>query len=406
MDLTVRTITADEYDDFLLNLNRTFGGDPSGEGPDRFRSLLPPDRTVAAFDGETMVGTGGGFPLELTVPGGQLAMSGTTVVTVRPTHRRKGVLTAMMRFHLDDAREREEPLAGLWASESAIYGRYGYGSAVDRHETEVDGRTVQFIGEAPAGQVQLVEIDEAKKLAPGIHDRVRRQRPGMFARTELWWEHRLFYDPERWRDGASSRRWVFYFDAAGNATGYVAFRQKEKWEEQLAGGSVFVTELLAVDDEAHTGLWRFLTGVDLFPIAHYWSAPVDDPLPWKVNDRRRVQRKRYESLWLRLLDVPAALEARAYEGAGRMVLGLTDAFYPDLAGSYSLEAGPGGASCERTDAEPDLVMDIADLGSIYLGGHRASTLARAGRITGTPDVIAAADRIFGWSTTPWCPEVF
>lgn len=409
MDVTVRPIVDAEVSEFRTVINQTFGFDLVDDdeaGRERFRTTFPLDRTVAAFESGAIIGTGGGFPFDLSIPGGTAAMSGTTVITVRPTHRRHGVLRQMMQAHLDDTREREEPLAGLWASEAVIYGRFGYGAAADLHDTSVDARTTEFSGEPPPGTVRFVEGDAVEKLIPGIYDRVRLGRPGMLSRSAAWWKHRRFYDPEHWREGASARRWVVYFDDAGDAAGYVAFRQKEKFEGGVFDSTISVIELMPVTADAHSALWRFLLSVDLFPNVSYWNAPIDDPLPWKLTNRRAVQRKRSESLWLRVLDIPKALEARTYHVSGQLVLRVHDGFYPDLAGTYLLEAGPDGASCSRVEAEPDLELDVADLGSVFLGGHRASELAAAGRIWGQGDVLATADALFGWSQAPWCPEVF
>ena len=409
MDITVRPITDDEITEFRSVINRTFGFDlPEDDeaGIERFRATFPLDRTVAAFESGRIVGTGGGFPFDLTIPGGAAPMSGTTVITVRPTHRRRGVLRRMMQAHLDDARQRGEPFAGLWASEAVIYGRFGYGAAADLHDTSIDARTTSFLGDPPPGTVRFIEGNEINEFIPAIYDRIRPTRPGMLSRSKAWWEHRRFHDPQEWREGASSRRWVVYFDEHGAAAGYVAFRQKEKFEGGNFDSTVSVIELMAETDDAHSSLWRFLFSVDLFPNISYWNVPVDDPLPWKVTNRRAVQRKRSETLWLRVLDVEAALTARSYLSEGGIVLGIRDDFYPDLAGSYELVVGPGGAGCSRTDAEPDVTLDSADLGSIYLGGHAPTTLAAAGRVSGSPEALATADALFHWNVAPWCPEVF
>jgi predicted acetyltransferase len=408
MDITVRPIHEDEITEFRSVVYGTFGFDPEDDDAanERFRATFPLERTVAAFASGRIVGTGAGFPFEVTVPGGSASMSGTTVITVRPTHRRRGVLTAMMRAHLDDTRERGEPLAGLWASEASIYGRFGYGAAADLHDTTIDARTTEFLGDPPPGSLRFVEGDERDKLVPELYEKVRLGRPAMLSRSPAWWKHRLFYDPERWRNGASSQRWVGYFDDTGAAAGYVTFRQKEKFEEGHFDSTLSVVELIASTDDAHSALWRFVLSVDLFPNVSYWNVAVDDPLPWKLTNRRAVRRKRSETLWVRVLDVPAALTARRYGAEGRLVLGIADAFCGDVAGNYELVVGSDGAECHATDAASDLDLDVGDLGSIYLGGHAPSTLSRAGRIRGSAEALETADALFRWGVAPWCPEVF
>lgn len=406
VSLTFRSITEDERDAFGTVLSQTFGFEPRPEEAERFWTLLPLDRTVAAFDGDRLVGTGGGFPSEVTVSGGQLPMSGTTVVTVRPTHRRRGALRGMMRHHLDDTRERGEPLAGLWASEAPIYGRFGYGMAAEVAEIDVDGRTVEIEAPRAGGSLRMIDVEEAATVAPAVYERVRPTRPGMLTRSEAWWRNRPLHDPEHWRRGASAKRWAVYADEHGEDVGYVIFRQKSEWEQGLPEGSVRVEELMAATEEAHTELWRFLLNVDLFPKVNYWISPTDEPLPWKVSDMRRVQRRLSESIWIRILDVPGALSGRAYQGSGRLTFEVGDDFYPDLAGTYTLEVEDGVGECKPATAEPDVTLGMETLGAIFLGGPKLSTLAGAGRAAGPAESLQLADQLFGWHLSPWCPEVF
>ena len=302
-----------------------------------------------------MIGTLAAFPFDITVPGGAaVAMAGTTMVTVQPTHRRRGALTAMMREHLDDARARAEPLAGLWASESVIYGRFGFGSATENDQVEMHGPRIDLREEG--GNLRFVAAEESLDVLAGVYDSVWRHRPGMLSRTPAWWKNEILFDPTRWRDGASPLHAVLH-ESYGIPDGYALFRQKPEWGEAFPVGQVRVKELIAASDDAHTGLWRFLTSVDLFPEIRYSNAPVDDSLRWKVADPRRVTRKRWDALWLRVLDVPTALAARTYAADGSLRFRLTDRFRPDNDGVYELEVVEGSGVCERVrGAEPDLVV--------------------------------------------------
>ena len=160
MKITTRPITRDETVQFREAIMFGFGEDLDDDEfpPEWLDDLLPLDRTVAAFDGDQIVGTLGGFPFEITVPGGaQVPMAGTTIVTVAATHRRRGALSAMMNDHFRDGLKRGEPLVGLWASESLIYGRFGFGVATEQDEIEIDQSRIRVEGEA--GSVRLVDSD-------------------------------------------------------------------------------------------------------------------------------------------------------------------------------------------------------------------------------------------------------
>lgn len=352
-----------------------------------------------------MVGTLATFEFDVTVPGGAgLAMAGTTMVTVQPTHRRRGILRRMMEAHLDDARSHDEPLAGLWASESSIYGRFGFGLGADMVEVTLDGRAIDFGTEDPAPGIRLVDVDEATALLPPVYERVREGRPGMLSRSDAWWKWRTFYDPRSWREGSTSKRYAVFEDESGVA-GYVIYRQKEKWDD-FPEGQISIVELLAPTAEAHDALWRFVTNIDLFPKVKYWNQPVDDELHWRVTEPRRVQRKISDSLWLRILDVERALVARSYPVTGRVLLGVRDTMYPDLDGTYALDVGDDEVTCGRTHDDPEVFLDVDALGAVYLGGRQLWSLARAGRVHGTAAAIRRADALFSWDPEPWTTSVF
>ncbi len=408
MGIEIRSIVPDEFEAFRRTLGYAFNFDPDEEDVGRFRERLELERTVAAFDDREMVGTGGAFSLQLTVPGGTAPVptGGTTVIAVRPTHRRRGVLRSIMDFHLAEVAERDEPVAALWASDSGIYGRFGYGPASHRFELEIDKHHVAFAGDPPPGQVDLRPVDVVLPELRAVYDRVATRRPGMFARDERWWELVTLLDPEKWRDGYSERRYAVYRGPAGEPEGYALYRTKEKWERGHGAGSARIVELIAATAAAAGGLWRYLCSLDLVAELTYWNAPIDHELPWLVANPRRIHAKVQDALWVRLMDVPAALSARRYRVPGRMVIEVVDDTWPPAAGVYELEGGPDGAECKPTDAEPELRLDAMALGALYLGGNEVATLARTGHVDADPDVAEHADLMFGWHEAPWCQEVF
>lgn len=404
-DLEIRTITDAELELFARQLTRGFGGDPlPKEDEFDFRKVLDLDRIFAAFDGDQIAGTCAAFSLELTVPGGVMKMGGTTMISVQPTHRRRGLLRAMMRKHIEEMRGRDEAIAGLWCSESSIYGQFGYGSAAELCEMNADADRVHFVGPAPQRKLRSLESEEARKILPAIYDRVRVERPGMFTRSAGWWQADTFRDVESEREGRSQKRFLIC-EGEDGADGYAIYQQKEKWTD-FPEGEIHVVDLFGVTPEAREALWRMLMNIDLFPRVSFWNMPVDDELAWRITEPRRVQRKFMDSLWLRLLDIPRALTGRAYSETGRCVLGIRDAFLPENDGNYELITSGDGAQCQRTSAEADIRCEVDALGALFLGGHRATTLARGGRITGERESLELLDRMFAWSPLPWCPAIF
>jgi predicted acetyltransferase len=227
----------------------------------------------------------------------------------------------------------------------------------------------------------------------------------MLTRSREWWSHRWFADPESSRDGRSEKRYLVC-EIGDEPAGYAVYRQKAKWDDFVADGEVDVVEVIALHPEAHRAIWSFLIHIDLFPRVSCWNLPEDDPLPTSVGDYRRVRRTVNDALWIRLLDVRAALEARRYESDGVVTFALADRFRPDCEGVYRLEVVNGAGSCVRTDEAADLSLDTDILGHLYLGGGDARAMSAAGRLKGDPASVRSLHRMFRTDAAPWCPEVF
>lgn len=404
--IDIRFIEESEIPAFRDAISFGFGGDsPDDEDSlERFKAVFPLETSIAAFDGERVAATFGSFDFDVTVPGGTLPMAGTTVVTVHPPYRRRGILKTMMRMHLEQAVERRQPLAGLWASESTIYSRFGFGEAAFCLDTKVPANMVSLPKGPDSISVRFVTHDEAAELLPPLYDQVRLQRPGMLSRDEVWWANRRLANPTEGKDGASSRRIVVAYED-GMPVGYAAYRQKSTWEEEVAKGTVKVIEVIPTTDDARRALWDFLAHIDLFPTVHWWAAAVDEPLWLEVDNPRLVKATRFASLWIRILDVPAALGGRTYEADGTLVLDITDDFM-HTAGRYRLSVAGGRATCTPTDDEPDVELDISVLGSLYLGGQSAYRFSRAGEIAGEATAVLAMEKLFRTAAAPFCGEVF
>lgn len=407
MDYEIRPITDDEVTRFRSEMAQTFGEDMSAEelqDDQRFRDLMPLERTLAVFDMGEIVATFGDSEFDVTAPGGaSLSMAGTTMVTVRPTHTRSGLLRAMMVLHLEEARRRGDSLAGLWASQSEIYGRFGFGLAVDAMSIDVTSK-LEWRNDPPAGRVRQLDAAAAVEMLPAIYERVRPLRPGMLTRSPLRWKWRMD-DPEARREGMSACRYAVY-EGIDGPEGYVTYRMKEHFEEWHANGKIAIVDLVAATPLAHEALWRHVTSIDLFPNINYWNAPPDDELRFRVTSPRQVRIKVNDAMWTRILDVERALCGRSYVAAGTVILEVSDPLFDDIAGRFELRVGDGEVTCNRTGKAPDLSMGIDTLGALYLGGRDLTTLHRAGLVAGNDEDVRRANAMFRWPLAPWCPEVF
>ena len=369
---------------------------------EREQITLPARRALAAFDNGRAVALAGAYAFDLTIPGGQLPCAGVTWVGVLPTHRRQGILRRLMTQQLADAREWGEPVAALWASEAAIYGRFGYGLAAPSATMEADsGRFELHDDPGRQGTWRLVDLDTAYELVRPVHEHVRRGRPGMLTRSEHWWRRHRLADPESWRRGASEKFYAV-LELDGAVAGYAVYRVKGEWEGGFAKGVVRVMEAFATSPAAEREVWRYLFGIDLTTTVDVNPFDPNSPLFLMVRDARALHMRVYDGLWLRLVDVDAALRARSYRDADPVVVGVRDELCPWNEGAYRL-----GAEAGRTDAAPELELDVADLAAVYLGAFDFGHLARADRVRElSPGALERASDLVRTSLPPFCPEVF
>lgn len=384
------------------------------EPPTSFVDTVPPyaelDRSLGLWEGERVVATSGMYGRELTVPGGAVPCACVTWVSVAPSHRRRGVLTAVMRRQLDGLHEQgREPVAALWASESSIYGRFGYAPATWRGNLSGDvGRlALRPDTDLGAGHIEQIGAADFRAVAVGVHDRARRLVPGNLDRDARWWDRGLDDDPAQ-RSGASERRFLRHVEPDGTTTGYAAYRVRSGWTDAgQPDGTVVVEEVRALTPPAYAALWRFLLSVDLVRTVRAPAASPDDPLRHLLAEPRALRAQPYDALWLRLVDVGRALAARRYPAPVNLVLEVRDRFCAWNDGRWALVGHPAGAFCSPTDADPDLVLDVEALGAAYLGGVSLATLQAAGRVTEvSPGAVVQAGTAFRWPVTPWCPDDF
>jgi predicted acetyltransferase len=394
-------IGPDEVPEFVDALYQAFHAAGHPEDIARAAEVLEPGRTLAVRDGGLIVATAGIYARRLTVPGAELPVAAVTMVGVRASHRRRGLLTALMRRQLDDVHEAgEESIAALWASEGAIYGRFGYGIAALEAELQVDSRDARLVA-PPDLRAELTEPADALAAMAEIYEVVRRDRVGALDRAGSWWKVRIA-DPEHRREGASDLHAAVI---AGHA--YALYAVKLDWTGSRPAGRVLVREVAAATPDGGAAIWSYLLGLDLTTRIVYDGAAPDEPLMDMVTEPQAVRMPIGEGLRVRLVDLPRALAQRTYAVPFEVVLEVADDFCPWNAGRWALRWDGGTAACERSSAPAGLQLSAADLGAAYLGGTTLATLARARRVkelrTGA---LAAASLAFRGEREPWCPEIF
>ncbi len=406
MTIELRIARPDDIEPFMRAVARAFGEEVRAEELASWRARLEPDRVFIGWDGAAAVGGGALYSLRLTVPGGEVAAAGVSAVGVQATHRRQGLLRQMMADMFAQAHARDEPVAFLWASQASIYQRFGYGLAAFRASFDLPTARARFRDEqVPSGTMRFVERAEAEQLLPPVFEAFRPTRPGAWARNAGWWEE-LLGDPEWRRHGGGPRYFVLH-ERDGQADGYAVYHLHEDWDERGPHNLLHVYEAVALDPAATRELWRFLLDVDLVGTIRYRLAQVDHPLLHLLLEPSALGFTVGDALWLRLVDVPAALRARRYGAADALNLEVKDAALPWNAGRWQLDTGGADPALAETTGAPDLALDVADLGAVYLGGVTFSQLAGAGRIVErTPGAIRRADALFVSPVAPWSPQVF
>ena len=409
MEPEIRPITADEFAAFVRTDATAFSDHISDDEIARTRQTFELERSLAAFADGEIAATTAAYSFELALPGPTtLPIAGVSYVAVLPTHRRQGLLRRLMRRQLDDLRARGEAVAALTASESGIYGRFGYGAATDVIYCEIARTHAAFARPTESsGRLRLCDHVAAFEVLIDVYNRVRMRQPGAVSRGMDAWREILRY-PNGTEEAAARLFYAVHESAQGHADGIAVYGVENNWADGLPANTLHVRELFAATPRAYAALWRFCLDTDLVGTIKAQKRPVDEPLRWLLAEPRRLRVTRWtDDLWLRLVDVPAALAARRYATNGGIVLDVYDAFCPWNTGRYYLDGGTEGATCRPTTAPADLALDVADLGAAYLGGTRLGALARAGRVSElTTGALQRAEALFATDPAPWCATPF
>ncbi|MET9962007.1 GNAT family N-acetyltransferase [Streptomyces sp. NPDC006326] len=407
----IREVTESDIDRALELAYLVFHDRPGKEGRERHHALLRRCARLGAYEGDALVGFMAAYDFRLSVPGADLPCPGLTFVSVAPTHRRRGVLTALMGEQLRRTEAEGSPVAALWASESAIYGRFGYGPATQGATIEIDStRPLALRIDPDRRPLRLVDPADALQVIGPYHEAARALRAGRPTRSPDRWSEGWLCEQDEEDEELSPPRIIVLGEPGEPIAGYVLYRTKPEDDGGVvrSPGLVRVEELEADTPAVAAALWECLAALDLTGRVRAWGRPLDDPLLHFASDRDQVQvTAQFPALWLRLVDVRAALTARSWAAPVELVLEVADVRLPANAGRFRLKAAPGGAAYESTDAAPDLALEARDLAACYLGGTRVTELVAAGLVREhTPGAAAALDTALRTELLPHTADAF
>ncbi|MDG4764584.1 GNAT family N-acetyltransferase [Solwaraspora sp. WMMD406] len=404
--LPIRDGLPQDFAPALDLLHAAFHNNPDPDLTEIERGVYEPARSLAVVDDGRIVGHAGAYTRELTVPGAVVPAAHVTMVAVAATHRRRGLLTRLMRRQLRQVRDQgREPIAVLWASEGRIYPRFGYGLAAERLIFDIDLRELRLPADAGDARLRSGDPDELRPEMATVYERLRPGRPGWSSRDDRWWRN-VLADPPARRESQTALRAVLH-DGPGGVDGYALWRSRGGWDTRGPKAHVQVIEVAATEPPAYLALWRFLTTIDLSRSVGYSFGAVDEPLIQLVDEPRQLGATLADSLWVRLVDVAAALEARRYAAAVDLVIDVTDPLVPENTGRWRLTGDRERARCVPSTEPSDLACDVRDLGAVYLGGSSLRSLADAGLIRELRHgAVAEATIAFGWDRSPAGVEIF
>lgn len=407
LDYRLVEVDSDAYAAWLQVVARGFlGPEHTDEQIAAIRGRSAYRRTTGVYDAsapmsDAPVASIASWLAQLTLPGGSTIPSAAiSAVTVAPTHRRRGIARAMLEGELRTAATAGAPMAMLTVSESTLYGRYGFAPAAAAATWHIDVKRASWIGPRPDGRVDFVSRESARALIEPLHDRARLREAGEIDLTSGWFDDYAGTraDAEKSRD----KRAIRYADADGEVRGVAIYTVRENHDD-FTQSTVTITTLIAETDDAYAALWRFFIELDLVREVRAYLLSVAEPLLWMISDQRAATVTVTDHQYVRIIDVPVALGARAYGAAGTLVLDVADplAF---AAGRWLLEVDDDGRGVatplagEAPAGAVEVSLGVEELSAVYLGGVSLATLVAAGRVRSTN--IAAAARVFGWHIPP------
>jgi predicted acetyltransferase len=403
----VRPCEPDELGLFLQTCFAAFGGAIDDATVSRMAPVFDTERLFLALEDGKVVGTAGTLGFGLSVPDGEVACGGVTMVGILPDCRRRGHFSRLLERVLDDGAARGEPVSALWSTVGDLYGRFGFGLASLAGRVEALRDRLALAAEPDdAAHVRLVEVEEAVAAFPPVYEAVRAATPGLASRAEGWWRSwRLSGPPGTPADAPPM--WRALVEVDGRPEAYALYRIFGAWDTGAPAARLEVLEAMASTPRGLDGVWRFLLSLDLVERVRALHLPVDHPLPLLVREPARLKLTLTDGIWLRLIDAPAALAARSYAAEDEIVLDVVDERCPWNHGARLLSASSGDATFEATDRPADVRLAATGLGSAYLGGITFEQLRRTGRIDELrPGAVDRLDALFRTGVAPWCAEEF
>ncbi|NNG18674.1 GNAT family N-acetyltransferase [Naumannella sp. ID2617S] len=361
--------------------------------PPEALSKVHPIGTFVSFEKTLNVGAGRLLPAHLV-----------SQVTVRPTHRRQGILRRMMTDDLTAARDDGLAIAALTATEATIYGRFGFGPASFCQRISVTTDARFQLRHPTTGRVELTDQETMGRVAPQVYQRVHERIFGSIGREFLYAEERAgVFDLDAQKRNRKVRN-ALHFGADGRPDGFVCYSVSGFDTRPV---TITVLDLCAVDGAAQLALWEFLGAIDLVERVDWKEAPTEDPLKWALADQRCYRVNAVDDrLWLRILDPVAALEGRAYACEDLdLVLEVSDRMGL-AAGTFRIGVRDGQARVTPTTGPGEVRLDVEELGSLYLGGVDPGTLAVAGRLSGDEEALTRLRQLFTGFGRPWCNTMF
>lgn len=406
-EFEIRTVSNEDLEEYIRTAEVVYGLEVAAEQVSSWSSVIELDRAFAAYADGRIVATAEAQAVTLTVPGAEVPLAAFTNLRLVPSHRRQGIGTALMRRRLDQAKERGEPLAGNWPSESLIHGRFGFGPATMSARLEIERPHMALRKPVDVqGHISLVDPDDSLQRFAHIYDGVAASTPGMVSRSPAHWRRWLHSDPDHWLDPSWRHATGPRIFATFGERAYAVYRLQPSWTSGGPEARVLLAELMARDLESYRGLWQWCLDLDLTSSLVTLDRAVGEPLQFLLADPRRMSTTVTDGLWLRMLDTARALGSRTYAGAGQAVLEVVD-HLGYAGGRFHLDVDTEAVVTAAPESTPDVAIPVAALGAAYLGGTRLSSLARAGLIdehrAGT---VRRLDAIFVADREPWCPWLF
>ncbi|MEE9281667.1 MAG: GNAT family N-acetyltransferase [Myxococcota bacterium] len=405
MSFEIRPATQDEMGQMGSLAGYVYGG-TFGDGPDNVISQSNrPEWTLCAFDGPLLVASSSYIPFTMRANGNAMPLAGVSAVGTLPEYRRKGLIRRITTRAFADMRERGQAVAALWASQAAIYQRYGYAMTSVQRAYSVDTVDIGFHdGDPGSGSVERLDVDAGYDVAKKLYIDYVADRTCYLHRARPLWQNNVLED-------IASEGPIHIgvsYDASGGPRGYVVYTLRSgRREHPSRDQEIVVRDLAWLTLDAYRSLWSFLARHDLVGRVRWRSAPLDDPAPELFLEPRLLNARDHEGIWFRVVDVGPALEGRGYDVAGEISLEVGgDDLAPWNIGTYRLEASPDGAKVSRSDGPADVQMSVKTLASLYTGFRTARELAAWGLLSGSDDGVRRADALFRTHHAPHCPDHF